>query len=77
MPDITMCANDKCSLSWNCWRFNAPKSIHQSMDSFSPDADGKCEMYLDMDERRAAMGESPKSTPKGNPAQQQDGCSYK
>ena len=40
------------------------------MDNFSPDADGNCEMYLDMDERRAAMGEAAKVYPKKSLPQQ-------
>jgi hypothetical protein len=59
MPDITMCANSECPLSWNCWRFNAPPNGYkdhsgnfinrQAYADFKPDADGKCGYYWDMD----------------------------
>jgi hypothetical protein len=45
MPDISMCANEECSLSWNCWRFNAPPSYRQAYGDFKPDEQGNCKYY--------------------------------
>lgn len=40
MPDITMCANKKCKLRRNCYRFMAiPDNNYQSYAGFVPDFD--------------------------------------
>ena len=50
MPDISMCENKECSLSDNCWRFNAPPDrVAQSYSDFQQDDEGNCEYYLPMD----------------------------
>ncbi len=50
MPDFSMCQNKDCSLSWNCWRFNAPQDrIAQSFSDFQQDGEGNCDNYLPMD----------------------------
>jgi hypothetical protein len=50
MPDFSMCENKECSLSSNCWRFNAPPDrVAQSYADFQQDDDGNCNFYLPMD----------------------------
>jgi hypothetical protein len=50
MPDITMCDNKECSLTDNCWRFNAPPDrLSQSYSQFIPDDNGDCDFYIPMD----------------------------
>lgn len=52
MPDITMCTNEDCPLSFHCWRFNCPPSNYaQSYVKFQPNEDEaldevECKMYL-------------------------------
>lgn len=42
MPDITMCKNDKCPQSDNCWRYGCPPSrYNQSYQEFIPDVDNE------------------------------------
>jgi hypothetical protein len=37
MPDFTICTNDKCPLTYSCWRFNCePSKYNQSYDKFQP-----------------------------------------
>ena len=51
MPDITMCTNQDCPLSYSCWRFNCPPSQYQqSYAKFEPTIDEvvECEMYLEV-----------------------------
>jgi len=53
MPDITMCTNEDCPLSYSCWRFNCPPSqYNQSYAKFEPQIDEvldevECKMYLE------------------------------
>ena len=53
MPDITMCTNEDCPLSYSCWRFNCPPSQYQqSYAKFEPQIDEaldevECKMYLE------------------------------
>ena len=53
MPDITMCTNEDCPLSYSCWRFNCPPSQYaQSYHKFEPQIDEvldevECKMYLE------------------------------
>lgn len=53
MPDITMCTNAECPLSYSCWRFNCtPSEFLQSYSKFEPQIDEvldeiECEMYLE------------------------------
>ena len=53
MPDITMCTNEECPLSYSCWRFNCPPSKYQqSYAKFEPQIDEVldevgCKMYLE------------------------------
>jgi hypothetical protein len=53
MPDIIMCNNQDCPLSYSCWRFNCPPSQHQqSYQKFEPQIDEvlgevECKMYLE------------------------------
>ena len=50
MPDISMCENKECSLSWNCWRFNAPPDrLAQTYADFEQDDEGNCDFYMPMD----------------------------
>ena len=52
MPDITMCTNDECPLSYTCWRFNCPPAKYaQSYQRFEPQIDevleeAVCEFYI-------------------------------
>ena len=52
MPDITMCKNDDCPLSYSCWRFNCPPSQYvQSYQKFEPQIDEvldevECNYYI-------------------------------
>ena len=54
MPDITMCTNEDCPLSYSCWRFNCPPSQYaQSYHKFEPQIYDvlnmiRCEMYLEI-----------------------------
>ena len=58
MPDITMCTNDDCPLSYTCWRFNCPPAKYsQSYPKFDPQIDevvGKveCEFYIEFPESK-------------------------
>lgn len=46
MADITMCANQKCIIRKDCFRFMAePKEHGQSWADFKPDENGKCEYF--------------------------------
>ena len=53
MPDITICTNGECPLSYSCWRFNCPPSQYsQSYTRFEPQTDEvlgeiECKMYLE------------------------------
>lgn len=51
MPDITMCTNEDCPLSYSCWRFNCPPSQYfQSYARFEPHEvldEIECDMYLE------------------------------
>ena len=53
MPDITMCTNEDCPLSYSCWRFNCPPSQYQqSYAKFEPKIDEvldeiECKMFLE------------------------------
>ncbi len=53
MPDITMCTNEDCPISYSCWRFNCPPSKYaQSYQKFEPKIDEvldevECKMYLE------------------------------
>lgn len=59
MPDFSMCDNEDCPLSWNCWRFNAPPNGYRTPDGefvvvqayagFTPDEDGTCDYYWPQD----------------------------
>jgi hypothetical protein len=52
MPDITMCTNEECPLSYSCWRFNCPPSQHaQSYQKIEPQIDEvldevECKFYI-------------------------------
>jgi hypothetical protein len=48
MPDITMCTNNECWLSPNCYRFKATPSHTQSYAKFEPsNINGKyCAFYI-------------------------------
>jgi len=54
MPDITMCTNEKCHLSFSCYRFNClPSQYQQSYARFEPVNNDvldeiECKMYLDV-----------------------------
>lgn len=47
MPDISMCADDKCPSRESCYRFKAtPSKFLQSWGQFGrPDGDDKCSYY--------------------------------
>lgn len=53
MPDITICVNDDCPLSYSCWRFNCPPSQYrQSYTMCKPEINEvldevDCKMYLE------------------------------
>ena len=53
MPDITMCNNEDCPLSWVCWRFNAPPNVpNQSYQTFEyelndVDENVTCDFFID------------------------------
>ena len=53
MPDITMCTNKDCPLSYSCWRFNCtPNKYRQSYAKFEPKIDEvlykiECKFYLE------------------------------
>lgn len=48
MPDITMCSNSECPFRNHCYRFRAVPSEYQSYTRFEPDADGRCESYIEI-----------------------------
>lgn len=54
MPDISICTNADCPLSYNCWTFNAPHKLkNQSYVSHEPelvDDEYQCKFFIDMDE---------------------------
>jgi len=46
MPDISMCANEKCTLKDSCFRFTAkPNPYRQSYAAFTQDDKDVCEYY--------------------------------
>ena len=53
MPDITMCTNNDCEMSYSCWRFNCPPREHgQSYASFEPKVDTEldeveCDLFIE------------------------------
>jgi hypothetical protein len=53
MPDITICKNEDCQISYMCWRFNCPPSQYQqSYAKFEPQIDEvldevECKMHLE------------------------------
>lgn len=52
MPDIAMCQNKNCNLSYNCWRFNAPPDrVAQAYADFEQDDEGNCGFYIPMDKQ--------------------------
>ena len=47
-PDISMCANDKCTLKEECYRYTArPNPYMQSYASYEQDKNGKCNDFYD------------------------------
>lgn len=49
MPDFTMCLNDDCTKSEECYRHEAvPDENKQAFDLFSQDASGKCIYFKPM-----------------------------
>ncbi len=73
MPDISMCTNADCPLSWNCWRFNAPPTPYwQAYADFAPDENGECEYYWPQDQEIRFIGhdkieyENKPNPPQGN-----------
>ncbi len=47
-PDISMCANDKCTLKEECYRYTAISNPYrQSYGSFEQDEEGKCNYFYD------------------------------
>jgi hypothetical protein len=47
MPDISMCKNDCCSLSEQCYRFRAiPDEFRQAFADFHPNDDGQCDFFI-------------------------------
>jgi hypothetical protein len=51
MPDLAMCLNKKCTLSWNCWRVNAPPDrVAQWYTDFQQDDNGNCDHYIPTDQ---------------------------
>jgi len=47
MPDISMCANKKCTLKEICYRYKAtPNEFRQSYSSFTQDKNKKCDFYI-------------------------------
>jgi hypothetical protein len=51
MPDITMCTNKDCPLSFSCYRFNAEPNYMQSYQKFEPQIDEildevECDDYI-------------------------------
>lgn len=63
MSDITLCKNQDCSLSHDCWRFNAPPDINQSYADYNQDEDGRCDAYWDMEKVMEETINSITSTP--------------
>lgn len=50
MPDISMCANEKCSLRMGCYRYRAvPNEFRQSYGTFYP-VQEKCNYYWPVSE---------------------------
>ena len=46
MPDISMCANNKCSKKKDCYRYRAlPDSPWQAYSEFEPLASGQCDYF--------------------------------
>jgi len=46
MPDISMCANEKCTLKNDCYRYTAkPDEFWQQYGSFKQDDKGECRHY--------------------------------
>lgn len=46
MTDISMCANDKCTLKETCYRFKAtPNKYPQSYSQFKQNKDKTCDFY--------------------------------
>ena len=46
MPDISMCANKRCSQAETCYRFRAePNPFRQAYADFQPNEDGTCQYY--------------------------------
>ena len=51
MSDISMCANETCTLKESCWRFNAPvNEYRQSYGDFKQKEDLTCDHYWGMKE---------------------------
>ena len=51
MTDITKCWGHGCDLKESCYRFTASEGMYQSYFMNSPIKDGKCEMYLNTNEK--------------------------
>jgi len=49
MPDISMCANEDCTLKENCYRFQAEASDYQTYSGFEQ-IDGECDYYWKIEE---------------------------
>lgn len=48
MPDISMCANNNCTLSSKCYRFTAtPNPWRQTYAKFAQDENGECNYFWD------------------------------
>lgn len=58
MPDISACANSSCEKKDSCYRFQCTGSAQQSYALFTPDPDGSCHYYWEIEPRvRTASGQ--------------------
>lgn len=57
MPDITMCANDRCPKASDCYRFMAVPSVMQAYGDFKSKR-GKCKYFLELNEIQKGKHES-------------------
>lgn len=47
MPDISMCANDKCPLRETCYRFKATPNTYQTYSSYTYELDPRGKVVCD------------------------------
>jgi hypothetical protein len=53
MPDMSLCANDKCPLKTGCYRYRAvPNGMWQSWTFFEPDSENNCRGFMEIAGRK-------------------------